>query len=205
MLHSLWLGTFGSPACGTSFSLQHALDCELGGLCIIQHNEVRDTIAQCMREAGHVAVELEPLLLPLEGEVFEYKSANKSDEARSDIKCCGFWSNMRQADFDIKVVSPFARSNAHLEPAQLFKNAERSKIREYKERIQNVERADFNPLVFTCTGGMAPQSHLVMKRLAEKMSEKQTGWLRCRLSFALLRTTPLDARRPTLRTTSSLQ
>jgi len=96
---------------------------------------------------------LEPLLLPLEGEVFEYKSANKSDETRSDIKCCGFWSNMRQAYFDIKVVSPFARSNAHLEPAQLFKNAERSKIREYKERIQNVERADFNPLVFTCTGG----------------------------------------------------
>jgi len=188
-------------ACGVAFNVQHALDCKLGGLRIIQHNEVRDTIAQCMREAGHVAVELEPLLLPLEGEVFEYKSANKSDEARSDIKCCGFWSNMRQAYFDIKVVSPFARSNAHLEPAQLFKNAERSKIREYKERIQNVERADFNPLVFTCTGGMAPQSHLVMKRLAEKMSEKQnvhlsvvSGWLRCRLSFALLRTTLLCVR-----------
>src|SRR3954454_12237467 len=63
------------------------------------------------------------------------------------------------------------------------------------------ERADFNPLVFTCTGGMAPQSHLVMKRLAEKMSEKQnvhlsvvSGWLRCRLSFALLRTTLLCVR-----------
>ena len=64
-----------------------------------------------------------------------------------------------------------------------------------------MERADFNPLVFTCTGGMAPQSHLVMKRLAEKMSEKQnvhfsvvSGWLRCRLSFALLRTTLLCVR-----------
>jgi len=187
--------------CGVAFNVQHALDCKLGGLRIIQHNEVRDTIAQCMREAGHIAVELEPLLLPLEGEAFEYKSANKSDEARSDIKCCGFWSNMRQAYFDIKVVSPFARSNAHLEPSQLFKNAERAKIREYKERIQNVERADFNPLVFTCTGGMAPQSHLVMKRLAEKLSEKQnvhvsvvSGWLRCRLSFALLRTTLLCVR-----------
>src|SRR4051794_21106650 len=71
--------------CGVAFNVQRALDCKLGGLRIIQHNEVRDTIAQCMREAGHVAVELEPLLLPLEGEVFEYKSANKSDEARSDI------------------------------------------------------------------------------------------------------------------------
>ena len=188
-------------ACGTAFSLQHALDCRLGGLRIIQHNEVRDTIAQCMREAGHTAVELEPQLQPLSGEVFEYKSANKDDEARSDIKCCGFWSNMRQAYFDVKVVSPFARSNVHLEPAQLFKMAERAKIREYKERIRNVEHADFNPLVFTCSGGMAPQSHLVLKRLAEKLSEKQnlklsdvSGWQRCRLSFALLRTTLLCVR-----------
>jgi hypothetical protein len=188
-------------ACGTAFSVQHALDCKLGGLRIIQHNEVRDTITQCMREAGHVAVEIEPQLQPLEGEVFEYKSANKDDEARSDIKCCGFWSNLRQAYFDVKVVSPFARSNAHLSPAQLFKNAERSKIREYSERIRNVERGDFCPLVFTCSGGMAPKSHAVMKRLAEKLSQKQnlslsvvSGWLRCRLSFALLRTTLLCVR-----------
>ena len=80
---------------------------------------------------------------------------------------------MRQAYFDVKVVSPFARSNVHLEPAQLFKNAERVKIREYKERIRNVEHADFNPLVFTCTGGMAPQCQMVVKRLAEKLSKKQ--------------------------------
>ena len=111
------------------------------------------------------------------------------------------FGNMRQAYFDVKVVSPFARSNTHLEPAQLFKNAERAKIREYKERIRNVEHADFNPLVFTCSGGIAPQSHLVLKRLAEKLSEKQniqlsvvSGWLRCRLSFALLRTTLLCVR-----------
>jgi hypothetical protein len=190
-----------SCACGKAFDVQHALDCKLGGLRIIQHNEVRDTIAQCMREAGHTAVEVEPQLQALEGEVFEYKSANKDDEARSDIKCCGFWSNMRQAYFDVKVVSPFARSNAQLTPAQLFKKSELSKIREYKERILNVEHGDFNPLVFTCSGGMAPQAHIVLKRLAEKMSKKQnlsvsvvSGWLRCRLSFALLRTTLLCVR-----------
>ena len=40
----------------------------------------------------------------------ERKTANKEDDARSDIKCCGFWSNQRQAYFDGKVVSPFARS-----------------------------------------------------------------------------------------------
>ena len=30
-------------ACGTAFNLTHALECKLGGLRIIQHNEVRDT------------------------------------------------------------------------------------------------------------------------------------------------------------------
>jgi hypothetical protein len=188
-------------ACGAQFDVQHALDCQLGGFRTIQHNEVRDTLAQCMREAGHTAVEVEPKLQPLSGEVFDYKSANKEPEARSDIKCCGFWSNMRQAFFDVKVVSPFARSYARMKPAALFKMAEKSKIREYRERIRNVEHGDFNPLVFTCAGGMAPQSHLVLKRLAESLSKKQnlqvsvvSGWLRCRLSFALLRTTLLCVR-----------
>jgi hypothetical protein len=188
-------------ACGTSFSVQHALDCKLGGLRVIQHNEVRDVLAQCMREAGHSLVEVEPQLQELSGEVFEYKSANKEADARSDIKCCGFWSNKRQAYFDVKVVSPFARSYAHLKTTQLFHQAERAKIREYRERIREVEHGDFNPLVFTCTGGMAPQCHLVMKRLAEQLSKRQniqqsvvSGWLRCRLSFALLRTTLLCVR-----------
>src|ERR1700709_425890 len=53
-----------SCACGTAFSLQHALDCRLGGMHY-SDNEVRDTIAQCMREAGHNAVEIEPQLQPL--------------------------------------------------------------------------------------------------------------------------------------------
>ena len=46
-------------------------------------------------------------------------------------------------------------------------------IREYGQRIKEIEHADFNPLAFTCTGGMAPQSPLVLKKLAEKLSEKQ--------------------------------
>ena len=36
-------------ACGASFNVQHALDCALGGFRTIQHNEVRDVLAQCMR------------------------------------------------------------------------------------------------------------------------------------------------------------
>ena len=76
-----------------------------------------------------------------------------------------------------------------------MKTAEKAKMREYRERIRDVEHADFNPLVFTTMGAMAPQCQVVVKKLAEKLSLKQgsnipvvTGWLRVRLSFALLRT-----------------
>ena len=101
-----------------------------------------------MREAGHTLVEVEPQLQELSGEVFEYKSANVEADARSDVKCCGFWTAKRQAFFDVKVVSPFARSYANLKPAQLFKMAEKAKIREYRARILEVEHGDFTPLVF---------------------------------------------------------
>ena len=187
--------------CGATFNVQHALDCLIGGYRTIQHNETRDVIANAIKDAGYKAVEVEPRLQPLSGEHFEYKSAVRDDEARSDIKCTGFWRAMRVAFFDIKVVSPYAKSYAHLSNASLYRNAERSKEREYSERIKNVEHADFNPLVFTTAGGMAPQSQLVLKRIAAALCEKRdlpksvvTGWLRCRLSFALLRTTLLCVR-----------
>ena len=144
---------------------------------------------------------MEPKLQPLSGEIFDYKTANKDDEARSDIKCTGIWKNMRQSYFDVKVVSPYARSNEQKNTASLFTSAEKLKEREYKKRIRDVEHADFTPLVFSCTGGIASKSRLVLKRLAELMSERQnvhvsqvSGWLRVRLSFALLRTTILCCR-----------
>ena len=98
--------------CHAKFDLQHALDCHLGGLRTMQHNEVRDNMAQFMRDAGFPAVEIEPELIPLSGETFHYKTANKKEEARSDIKCYSFWKHMRHAFFDVKVISPYARSNA---------------------------------------------------------------------------------------------
>lgn len=65
-----------------------------------------------MIEAGCAAVESESKLQPIEGEEFYYSTANKQDEARSDIKCWEFWRRMQRAYFDVKVISPFAGSNA---------------------------------------------------------------------------------------------
>ena len=46
-------------------------------------------------------------------------------------------------------------------------------MREYKARIIEVEHGDFTPLVFTTTGGMAPQSDRAIKRLTQILAEKK--------------------------------
>ena len=51
--------------------------------------------------------------------------------------------------------------------------AEIAKIREHAPRIKQLEHVDFMPLVFTCAGGIAPKSCLLLKKLAELISEKQ--------------------------------
>ena len=70
-------------------------------------------------------------------------------------------------------MSPYAGNYANLKPAALFRKGEADKNREYRQRILQVEHGNFTPLVFTCAGGIAPQSQMVMKRIAEKISEKQ--------------------------------
>lgn len=182
-------------ACGALFSVEHSLDCKLGGYRTLQHNEVRDLFAECLREGKFQGVETEPILQPLSGESFKFKSANKDDDARSDVKCLGFWRKMRQAYFDVKVVSPLARSYVSRSQQSIYREAEKSKMRAYKARIIEVEHGDFTPLVFTTTGGMGPQCERALKQLTERIAEKRelpmsvvAGWLRCRFSFALLRT-----------------
>ena len=42
----------------------------------------------------------------------------------------------------------------------------------YNQRVIDIEKSSFNPLVFTTTGGMAPECNRVNKKLAEKIAEK---------------------------------
>ena len=56
-----------------------------------------------------------------------------------------------------------------------------------------VQQATFTPLVFTTTGGMAPECQIYHKRLAELLSAKKgeyysttMSWIKTRISFAFL-------------------
>ena len=105
-------------------------------------------------------------LQPLSGETLQYKTANRDDNARLDIAANGFWRGCH----------------------------DKEKRREYQQRVHEVENASFTPLIFTTTGGMGGATTQFYKRLTNLLSAKHSlsygivmGWLRCKLSFSLLR------------------
>ena len=64
----------------------------------------------------------------------------------------------------------------------------------YEERVREVERGSFTPLVFSSSGGMGKAATVMYCRLANLLSERWNspyslimGWLRCSLGFSLLR------------------
>ena len=139
-------------------------------------------------------VEVEPPLVPLDGEVMRLKSANVKPDARSDVRVRGFWTDKRNAFFDARVFYPFASSYWNQKPAQLHRKFEKEKKRAYGQRLAEVEDGDFTPLVMSSTGGMGGEMQLALKLLAHKIAEKRRGrysqvvcLLRRKMAFAMMR------------------
>ena len=181
-------------SCSQPFSVQHALSCPKGGYPSIRHNELRDFTASLLSETCH-GVAVEPSLQPITSERFTYATANTQDGARLDIVADGFWGgSFERAFFDVRIFNPFAQSNSHSSIQTAYRHHENVKKRHYEKRIREVEHSSFTPLVFSTTGSLGPAASSFYKRLASMLAEKwkqpystTMGWLRCRLSFCLLR------------------
>ena len=174
--------------------------CIMMGFIGVRHNEVRDFTAQLLSEVCN-DVEVEPLLTPLTGEKFTYKTANTDDHARLDVSARGVWVKGSKAFFDVRVFNPLAQSYTSQTLKAAHKSNENSKKREYAERVLNVEHGSFTPLVFTCFGGMSTECSHFFNRISDKISEKRDidlskgrSWVRTKLSFSLLRSTNLCIR-----------
>ena len=177
--------------CGTKFSVEHALSCPKGGFPSIRHNEIRDLTANLLTEVCN-DVCIEPDLQPITGEVLAGASSNAQDGARLDIAANGFWGGrFERTFFDVRVFNPHAPSNRH---SNCYRKHELEKKRQYEQRVREVEHASFTPLVLSATGGIANQATVFYKRLACCLAMKwdqpyssTMSWLRCRLTFSLLR------------------
>ena len=86
-------------------------------------------------------------------------------------------------------------------PSASHRRNEQEKRRQYDSRIRTVEHGTFTPLIFTTAGGMGPAATTFYKRLASNLSDYHKkpyllilNWIRCRLSFSLLRSAILCLR-----------
>ena len=181
--------------------IAHALSCPTGGYPSIRHNEVRDITASLLTEVCH-SVSIEPHLQPITGESMSHRTANTDDQSRLDIAASGFWGGrFERAFFDVRVFNPSAQSNQQTSLTSTYRRHELEKKRQYEQRVREVEHSTFTPLVLSSTGGMGKSATTFYKRLSSMLSEKRDvpystmiGWVRCRLSFALLRASIMSIR-----------
>ena len=180
--------------CGKRFSVEHALSCARGGFPTIRHNEIRDITATLLTEVCH-DVCVEPDLQPVTPNQLDGATANQQDGARLDISANGVWGGrFEKTYFDVRILNPLAPSNRNQGLSGMYRTHERAKKRAYEQRIQEVEHSSFTPLVLSANGGMGNEALTFYRRLASLLAEKwdshystTLGWLRCRLSYSLLR------------------
>ena len=179
--------------CGTTFSIDHAMICPMGGFPTIRHNELRNITASLLSDVCH-NVAIEPRLQPLNGESMTHHTAITTDDACLDIRARGFWSPAQNAYFDIRVFHPNAPSNNSGSISAIYKKHEDIKKRAYGQRVHEVEYRVFTPIVFSTTGEMGQKVMTFYKRLADMHAWKEKkpystviNWLRCKLSFAAVR------------------
>ena len=138
---------------------------------------------------------IEPNLQPLTGEALTRATSNTADGARLDIAVNRFWGGCFERTFlDVRIFNPYAPTNKNTTISKCYRKHEAEKKRAYEQRILEVEQSTFTPLIFSATGGMAKQCTTFYKRLASLLADKwehpyssTLSWLRCLLSFSLLR------------------
>ena len=180
-------------ACNENFTVAHALHCPKRKNTNMRHNELRDSFVNLLSYFCH-DVENEPHLQLLQGETFVLKSTTTDHDARLDIKANGLWgSRFNKAYFDVKIFNQLSKSFPE-SSKEVYKYHESIIKNKYEQRITEVERATFCPLVFACTGGAGPSASKALKQLASKLSARKEdsyaniiSYLRTKISFALLR------------------
>ncbi len=76
----------------------------------------------------------------------------------------------------------------------VYRKHEQTKKWVYEERIRGVEHATFTPVVLSANGGIAKEANIFYKKISIHLANKwehsyssTLQWLRCLLSFSLLR------------------
>ena len=131
-------GLSTSCVCQAEMTVDHVFACPAGGYPSARHNEIRDLMANVMREVLP-DVEIEPKFLPFQDEDLGGRTANRSCNARLDIRARGFWTRQQDAFFDIRVTHPKANLLSVSQVSNHLSSHEREKKCQYAERVNNID------------------------------------------------------------------
>ena len=178
--------------CGQKNSINHTLSCKKGGYVVMRHNKVRDLEAELMSEVCY-NVQTEPELIPLDNNSLGINSAT-GERARPDVSGIGVWGGYEKTFLDVVITHPNCPSYAEMPAEQLYRSLENKKKAKYNERILQVEKASFVPIVGSTFGGWGDEATKYHKRIASLLADKRNeqyadviNHLRTRLRFCILR------------------
>ena len=126
-------------ACGQAFSIDHALSCATGGYSVLRHDEFTELHRQC--NAGSVPRCLH-LSHPSNHWMVNCSQAMQMSPKKRvlDISARGFWGDrFSRSLFDVRVFHPNAPSAITTSLASQHSKHERSKRRQYEQRVREVE------------------------------------------------------------------
>ena len=178
--------------CKAENDVNHALNCKLGGYVAMRHNRVRDLEAALMREVCH-NVQVEPELLPIERDG-PPRRGNTAEKARLDVAGVGVWGAYEKTFLDIRIMHPNSPSYVNKPIKDLYATHEQEKKRNYNERVLQIERGSFTPIVGSTFGGWGNEADRHHKRIATLIAAKRNeeyadviNYVRTRLRFSLLK------------------
>ena len=118
----------------------------------------------------------------------------------ADLQVCGVWQPQVDVLFDVRVVDTDAPSYRGHSPQAVLGSAEAEKKRKYLEACL-ARHAGFTHMCFSIDGILGSEADCFLCRLADRLCTKWersysavVGWVRSRLSFAVLRATMLCVR-----------
>ena len=137
-------------------------------------------------------VQTEPKLLPIEGETSI--SGNLAEKARLDVAGVGVWSAYERTFLDIRITHPNCPSHVNKPVEQIYATQEQEKKRFYNERVIQVEKGSFTPIVGSTFGGWGNEVNIYHKRIATLIALKRNkeywdviNYIRTRLRYCVLK------------------
>ena len=88
--------------------------------------------------------------------IYQSMKINTAGNTRLDISATGLWNSCEKTSFDIRITHPTSQSYSGKSLVEVSQQHEKEKDK-YNQRVIDIEKSSFNPLVFTTTGGMAPE------------------------------------------------